>query len=70
MAYAKTPLQEWSYGKASTRGHPAHTNVIDGPTRLNVIAKEPMRFLLWTGKPLRQPVVTTALCHEHREADR
>ena len=38
-------------------GSPCHTNVIDGPTRLNVIAKEPMRFLLWTGKPLRQPVV-------------
>ncbi|HYT02853.1 MAG TPA: pirin family protein [Candidatus Acidoferrum sp.] len=38
-------------------GHLAHTNVIDGPTQLNVTAKEPMRFLLWTGRPLRQPVV-------------
>lgn len=38
-------------------GHLAHTNVIDGPTRLDVIAKEPTRFLLWTGRPLRQPVV-------------
>ena len=38
-------------------GHLAHTNVVDGPTRLNVTAKEPMRFLLWTGRPLRQPVV-------------
>ena len=38
-------------------GHLAHTNEIDGPTRLNVTAKEPMRFLLWTGRPLRQPIV-------------
>lgn len=38
-------------------GHLAHTNMIDGPTRLDVIAKEPTRFLLWTGRPLRQPVV-------------
>jgi quercetin 2,3-dioxygenase len=38
-------------------GHLAHTNVIDGPTRMDVTAKEPMRFLLWTGRPTRQPVV-------------
>jgi redox-sensitive bicupin YhaK (pirin superfamily) len=31
--------------------------MIDGSTRLDIIAKEPMRFLLWTGRPLRQPVV-------------
>ena len=38
-------------------GHLVHTNMIDGPTKLDLIAKEPMRFLLWTGRPLRQPVV-------------
>jgi quercetin 2,3-dioxygenase len=31
--------------------------VIDGPTTLSVSAKKPTRFLLWTGRPLRQPVV-------------
>jgi quercetin 2,3-dioxygenase len=38
-------------------GHLAHTSMIDGPTTLSVWAKKPTRFLLWTGKPLRQPVV-------------
>jgi redox-sensitive bicupin YhaK (pirin superfamily) len=38
-------------------GHLAHTNASDGRTRLSVLAKKPTRFLLWTGKPLRQPVV-------------
>jgi quercetin 2,3-dioxygenase len=38
-------------------GYLAHTSVIDGPTTLNVTTKKPTRFLLWTGKPLRQPVV-------------
>ena len=41
-------------------GHLAHTSArteTDGPTILNVSAKEPMRFLLWTGRPLRQPVI-------------
>ena len=38
-------------------GHLAHTSLIDGPTKLNVTTKEPMRFLLWTGRPLREPVV-------------
>jgi redox-sensitive bicupin YhaK (pirin superfamily) len=38
-------------------GHLAHTKVVDGPTKLNVIAKEPLHFLLWTGRPLRQPAV-------------
>lgn len=38
-------------------GHLAHTKVMDGPTKLNVTTKEPMRFFLWTGRPLRQPVV-------------
>jgi redox-sensitive bicupin YhaK (pirin superfamily) len=38
-------------------GHLAHTSTTDGPTTLSVSTKEPMRFLLWTGKPLRQPVV-------------
>jgi redox-sensitive bicupin YhaK (pirin superfamily) len=38
-------------------GHLIHTSVIDGPTTLSVSAKKPTRFLLWTGKPLRQPVV-------------
>ena len=38
-------------------GHLAHTSAYDGPTTLSVLAKKPTRFLLWTGKPLRQPVV-------------
>ena len=38
-------------------GHLANTNITDGPTRLTVFAKGPMRFLLWTGQPLHQPVV-------------
>jgi quercetin 2,3-dioxygenase len=38
-------------------GHLTHTSVIDGPTRLNVTAKKPTHFLLWTGMPLRQQVV-------------
>ena len=38
-------------------GRLAHTSVIDVPTKLNVTAKESMRFLLWTGRPLRQPIV-------------
>ena len=28
-----------------------------GVSTLSVLAKKPTRFLLWTGKPLRQPVV-------------
>ena len=38
-------------------GRLAYTKVVDGPTKLNVTAKEPLHFLLWTGRPLRQPVV-------------
>jgi len=38
-------------------GHLTHTSTTDRPTILNVSAKQPMRFLLWTGKPLRQPIV-------------
>jgi redox-sensitive bicupin YhaK (pirin superfamily) len=38
-------------------GHLTHTSVIDGPTTLSVSAKKPTHFLLWTGRPLRQPVV-------------
>jgi redox-sensitive bicupin YhaK (pirin superfamily) len=39
-------------------GHLAHTSArTDRPTILNASAKEPMRFLLWTGNPLRQPVI-------------
>lgn len=38
-------------------GHLAKTNPRDGPTRLTVNSKEPSRFLLWTGQPLREPVV-------------
>ena len=38
-------------------GHLAHTSAYDGRTTLSVLAKKPTRFLLWTGKPLRQPVV-------------
>ena len=36
-------------------GHLTHTSTTDWLTILNVLAKEPMRFLLWTGKPLRPP---------------
>jgi redox-sensitive bicupin YhaK (pirin superfamily) len=39
-------------------GHLAHTSAYNGPTTLSILAKELTRFLLWTGKPLRQPVVT------------
>jgi redox-sensitive bicupin YhaK (pirin superfamily) len=39
-------------------GHLAHTSVSDGRTTLSVLAKKPTHFLLWTGKPLQQPVVT------------
>ena len=38
-------------------GHLAHTNMVDGLIKVDIIAKIPMRFLLWTGRPLRQPVV-------------
>jgi quercetin 2,3-dioxygenase len=40
-------------------GYLAHTGTgaAAGPTILNMSAKEPMRFLLWTGKPLLQPIV-------------
>jgi quercetin 2,3-dioxygenase len=38
-------------------GHLAHSSTTDGPTTLSVLAKEPTRFLLWTGKPLQQPIV-------------
>ena len=39
-------------------GHLAHTSArTDGRTILYVSTKEPMRFLLWTGRPLRQPVI-------------
>ena len=38
-------------------GHLAHTSANDGRTTLSVLAKKPTHFLLWTGKPLRQPVV-------------
>jgi quercetin 2,3-dioxygenase len=38
-------------------GHLAHSSTNDGRTTLSVFAKKPTRFLLWTGKPLRQPVV-------------
>lgn len=38
-------------------GNLAHTNAYDGRNTLSVLAKKPTRFLLWTGKPLRQPVV-------------
>jgi redox-sensitive bicupin YhaK (pirin superfamily) len=38
-------------------GHLTHTITTDRPTILNVSAKQPMRFLLWTGKPLRQPII-------------
>ena len=37
--------------------HLAHTSTTHGATMLSVSAKEPTRFLLWTGKPLRQPVI-------------
>ena len=37
--------------------HLAHTSANDGRTTLSVLAKKPTHFLLWTGKPLRQPVV-------------
>ena len=38
-------------------GHLTHTSAADGPTTLSVSAKKPTRFLLWIGRPLRQPVV-------------
>ena len=38
-------------------GHLVDTSAYDGGTTLSVLAKKPTRFLLWTGKPLRQPVV-------------
>ncbi len=38
-------------------GHLARTSVASGSTTLSVCAKKPTRFLLWTGKPLQQPVV-------------
>jgi quercetin 2,3-dioxygenase len=38
-------------------GHLAHTSTTHGATMLSVSAKEPTRFLLWTGRPLRQPIV-------------
>jgi redox-sensitive bicupin YhaK (pirin superfamily) len=34
-------------------GHLAHTSTTHGATMLTMSAKEPTRFLLWTGKPLR-----------------
>ena len=38
-------------------GHLTHTSVADGSTIFSVYVKKPTRFLLWTGRPLRQPVV-------------
>jgi quercetin 2,3-dioxygenase len=38
-------------------GHLTHTSTTHGATMLSVSAKEPTRFLLWTGRPLRQPIV-------------
>jgi quercetin 2,3-dioxygenase len=38
-------------------GHLTHTSVADGPTIFSVYVKKPTRLLLWTGRPLRQPVV-------------
>jgi redox-sensitive bicupin YhaK (pirin superfamily) len=38
-------------------GHLARTSVTSGRTTLSVWAKKPTHFLLWTGKPLQQPVV-------------
>jgi quercetin 2,3-dioxygenase len=54
LAYFSSKRTSVSAGQV---GHLAHTSLIDGPTKLNVTTKEPMRFLLWTGRPLRQPVV-------------
>ena len=38
-------------------GHLAHTRENDGRTALSVLVKKPTHFLLWTGKPIKQPVV-------------
>jgi redox-sensitive bicupin YhaK (pirin superfamily) len=38
-------------------GHLAHTSANDGRTTLSVLTEKPTHFLLWTGKPIRQPVV-------------
>lgn len=38
-------------------GHLTHTSTTHGATMLSVSAKEPTRFLLWTGRPLRQPII-------------
>ncbi len=38
-------------------GHLAKTSLSEGSTRLTVNSKEPSRFLLWTGKPLHEPVI-------------
>jgi quercetin 2,3-dioxygenase len=38
--------------------HLADTDITNGPTRLTVTAKENLRFLLWTGHPLHEPVVS------------
>ncbi|MEO9320720.1 MAG: pirin-like C-terminal cupin domain-containing protein [Nitrososphaera sp.] len=48
-----------SEGKLVSAGQIGHLSRAgsDAPTRLSVTANEPMRFLLWTGRPLRQPVV-------------
>lgn len=38
--------------------HLKHTDITNGSTRLTVVAKENLRFLLWTGQPLHEPVVS------------
>jgi hypothetical protein len=38
-------------------GHLTHTSTTQEATMLSVSTKEPTRFLLWTGRPLRQPIV-------------
>ena len=52
----KTPI------KAGQIGHLSKTSLNEGPTNLTVVADDKLpssllRFLLWTGKPLHQPVV-------------
>ncbi|MDQ4073304.1 MAG: pirin family protein [Thermoproteota archaeon] len=44
--------------KAGQIGYLSQTSINDGPTNLTAKSgKKPLRFILWTGRPLHQPVV-------------
>ena len=43
--------------RAGQVAHLTHTSSTNGATMLSMSAKKPARFLLWTGRPLRQPIV-------------